>query len=415
VLKRISRDQVTVGMFIHAFDGPWLQHPFWLPRFLLKAPQDRDKILTSDLQTLVIDESRGRAAKAECMAIAGDRARSPKPLFLVAEQARPNALRKTASASDRVCRFVEERASATKLIKQSTLEMRRIFADIRLGHAIQTDDVAPLVAGISASLTRNKFALIRLTRLKSRDEYTYVHSIAVSALMVSLGRTLDLSPQVIFDLGMAGLLHDVGKIVVPTHILSKPESLTAEEFALVRTHPEQGYRMLSIAPGIPPIVLDVCRHHHERMDGTGYPFKLTGDVLSLPARIGAICDVYDALTSDRAYKSAWTPQEAISRMHEWTGHFDPGLLFQFMKTVSVFPAGLLVLLRSNRLGVVMPNGRRASRIMVRAFYATRERCVIPHEDVPIGDTLNHDQIMGEEDPASWGLADWKSMSEQIIR
>lgn len=409
MLRRISRDQVAIGMFIHGFDGPWVRHPFWLPRFRLESQSDLMRILQSGLETLVIDESLGLACPDAGCGILHEAPSVPTP-----SPGRPPVLRIVARPAERTCSFAQERARATQVIRHASEEMKRLFADVRMGHAIRPDDVGLLVDEISASLVRNDVALIRLTRMKSRDEYTYLHSVAVSALLVSFGRALGLSPGMVYDLGLAGLLHDIGKMVVPGRILNKPESLTAEEFAIVRTHPEQGYRLLGDMPDMPMVVLDVCRHHHERMDGNGYPLRLTGDALSLPARISAICDVYDALTSDRVYKAAWSPQEAITRMHAWTGHFDPELLFRFMKMVQVFPVGMLVRLRSNRLGVILPNGRRSSRVLARAFYATRDRCGIAFADVTIGEELNHDQILGEEDPAAWGLQDWPEMAAEIV-
>lgn len=305
-------------MFIHAFEGPWLHHPFWLPRFKVTEMADLTRILVSDVPGVVIDESRGLPF-AEPDPDHAIQARPP----LAAEPVPVDGtapLTRSLLGEQRARGFAEERKHAVGLVKHSTREMKRLFAAAHAGEGLQLEQFTPLITEVMASLTRNSHALIALTRLKRRDEYTYVHSLAVSALMTSFGRNLGMAETEVFELGLAGLLHDIGKMIVPDRILSKPDSLTDEEFALVRTHPEQGYILLSQALDTPAVVLDVCRHHHERLDGTGYPFKLKADAISRSARIAAICDVYDALTSNRSYKTAWTAEEAITRMYDWSGH-----------------------------------------------------------------------------------------------
>jgi HD-GYP domain-containing protein (c-di-GMP phosphodiesterase class II) len=407
MLRRITRDQVRLGMFIHAFDGPYLQHPFWLPRFRLTDPADLTRILESEIPGLTIDESRGVALAATEQPVSQVPVPEPAP----STRTLPAAL----LAPQRERSFEQEREQATKLIRHSTAEMTRLFRAVHAGEGMNFDDFTPLVCEVMSSVSRNPHALIALTRLRSRDEYTFIHSLSVSALLTRFGRSLGMAELDVFELGLAGLLHDVGKMIVPDKVLNKPGSLTDEEFALVRTHPEQGYILLSQTPDTPHVVLDVCRHHHERIDGTGYPFRLKGDAISRAARIAAICDVYDALTSQRAYKSAWSPEEAICRMYEWSGHFDRELLVQFMRAMGVYPPGLLVRLRSNRLAVTMPNGRRASRMKVRVFYCTRERRPLPLEDVTIDDNLAHDQILSEEYPLDWGFTGWPIIAEQLSK
>ena len=405
MLRRISRGQVRLGMFIHAFDGPWLDHPFWLPRFHITEAGDLARIAESNVPSLVIDEERG--LPLECTA-------GPQCNQVLNDSEAPRVLPRSLLSIQRARSFAEERAPALALVKHSTREMKRLFAAAHAGQGLQLDAFAPLVAEVMGSLSRNPYALIALTRLKRRDEYTYVHSLAVSALMTRFGRSLDMSEAEVFDLGLAGLLHDIGKMIVPDKILKKPDSLTDAEFALVRTHPEQGYLLLSQNPATPGIILDVCRHHHERLDGSGYPLGLAGSSISRVARIAAICDVYDALTSNRAYKAAWSSEEAISRMYDWSGHFDRELLVGFMKAIGVYPPGLLVRLRSNRLAVTLPNGRRASRPTARAFFSMRDRELIPFDDVVIDENLSHDQILDEQYPLDWGIPNWPLVSEQIM-
>ncbi|MEA3540629.1 MAG: HD-GYP domain-containing protein [Pseudomonadota bacterium] len=295
------------------------------------------------------------------------------------------------------------RIEATRVTNQSKKVMREIFDSARLGKAVQCASVTAVVADVTSMIEKNRQAFLKVLRLKSKDEYTYLHSVAVCALMINLGRQLKLDEARIADLGTAGLLHDIGKMLVPADVLNKPGRLTAEEFAIIQTHAERGSQLLEEIGAVPDLALDVCRHHHEKMDGTGYPSRLPGAQISLAARMGAICDVYDALTSNRVYKQAWTPVEAITRMRSWEGHFDSALLFSFMQSIETFPVGMVVRLRSNRLGVVLDNGRRASRPKVLAFYSTRDQEWIEKDIVVIGESLSRDAILEEVDPAHWGI------------
>lgn len=406
MLRRIRRDQVTLGMFVHRFEGSWLDHPFWLPRFHLTDAKDLARIRESSVTGVVIDEGRGLALdNADSGAAAEDGAAFVAGHDLLSPPLLP---------AQRRHGFAEERERAVALVKHSVREIKRLFAEAHAGEKVRLTAFAPLVAEVMASVARNPYALIAVTRLKKQDEYTYVHSLAVSALMTSFARHLDMPESEVFDYGVAGIVHDIGKIVVPNKILQKPGPLTDAEFALVRTHPEQGYRLLSRHAGASDVVLDVCRHHHERLDGSGYPFGLKDGQISRAARIAAICDVYDALTSNRSYKAAWKADEAIGRMYDWDGNFDRELLLGFMKTIGVYPPGLLVYLSSNRLAVTMPNDRRTSRPKVRVFFCARERTQLPLLDLVLDDDLGHDQIVREESPVDWGIAGWPLVAEQLM-
>lgn len=406
MLRRIARDQVELGMYVHGFAGSWLNHPFWFPRFHVTDHKQLLRIHTSAVDGIIIDDARVLPLAAPDTPIGSSTAQiAGAPGHLRRPGVRPR---------QRPCSFAEERGRAAALVKSSAREIQRLFGAARHGEQVSLAAFTPLVVEVLASISRNPDALIAITRLRQQDEYTYVHSLAVSALMASLAKNLGMSEADILDYGLAGLVHDIGKMAVPEAILRKAGPLSDEEFTLVRTHPEEGYRLLVRNAEIAPVILDVCRHHHERLDGSGYPFGLKGDQISRAARIAAICDVYDALTSNRSYKDAWGPSAAIARMHNWSEHFDRDLLFAFMKTIGVYPVGLLVYLRSNRLAVVMPTGRRSSRPRVRVFYCARQRAPLPLEDVFPEQELGQDQIVREEYALDWGFTDWPLVADQLI-
>lgn len=178
-----------------------------------------------------------------------------------------------------------------------------MFNEVRMGKALDVTEAAPLVDEINSSIERNPNALLSLARLKNADEYTYLHSVAVCMLMLALAKQLNLNEKQTRQAGIAGLLHDVGKMMIPNTIINKPDKLTDEEFITVKKHPRLGWEILKSSYQVDEVALDVCLHHHERVDGKGYPEQISGDDLTLFARMGAVCDVYDAISSDRSYKS----------------------------------------------------------------------------------------------------------------
>ncbi len=288
------------------------------------------------------------------------------------------------------------------LRERSTEAMRQMFQQARLGDAIEPSACAPLVNDVVESINRNRDALVSLVRLKSADEYTYMHSVAVCALMVSLGRQLGFDEAQCREAGMAGMLHDLGKAVMPMQVLNKPGKLTAEEFDIIKQHPLRGYEMLQAASAVSEPVLDVCRHHHERIDGAGYPDSLPPERISVLARMGAICDVYDAVTSDRPYKAGWDPAYAIAQMASWKGHFDAALFQAFVKSVGIYPTGSLVRMHSGLLAVVMEQNPKAlTRPQVKLFFSTKASLPIKPRVLDLASPHCRDQIEARESPENW--------------
>lgn len=395
MLHQIAPQRVTVGMYVTAFGGPWFDHPFWLSRFVVRE-QDLDRIHQSGVPYVVIDDERGVAPDTREATVAHFAPHMPG----VADKLRRFISERSPEPAPR-----RERQRALALVARSLTVMRRAFKDVRLGRAVRMAEVTAVVDEVVDFVERCPRTLLEVLRLKKKDEYTYLHSVAVCTLMVNMARHLGKDDRETREYGMAGLLHDLGKTGIADDILNKPGRLTDAEYDEVRNHPERGYEILLQSPDVSPVTLDVCRHHHERVDGKGYPFGLPASAISLAARLGAICDVYDALTSERSYKHAWAPIEAIGAMWSWEGQFDRELLFTFMQSIHVFPPGMLVHLRSNRLAVVLEPKRRNARLRVLAFYATREREAIVPEEVVIADTLANDSVVGLAPAEEWGLAD----------
>ncbi|MFA6902194.1 MAG: HD-GYP domain-containing protein [Gallionellaceae bacterium] len=242
-----------------------------------------------------------------------------------------------------------------------------------------------------------------LSRLKNKDNYTYLHSVAVCALMIALGKQMNLDQALIKDLGMAGLMHDVGNMMISDEILNKPDRFSDEEFKIVKNHPQQGWKILKGSTGVCEMALDVCLHHHERVDGAGYPHKLSGEGLSLFARMGAVCDVYDAITSNRCYKTGWEPAEAIRKMAEWQeGQFDHAVFHAFVKTIGIYPSGTLLKLKSTRLAVVIRQSEKSLLTpAVKVFFSTKANAPLQPEIIDLAPST--DSILNAEEPQKRGF------------
>ena len=189
--------------------------------------------------------------------------------------------------------------------------------DVKEGKPFDFNDSKPLVSNLIDSVFRNESAAAAISKLKAFDEYTYTHCINVSILAVILGKKLGYSREELELVGMAGLFHDAGKSVIPNEILNKPGKLTDKEMNVMRTHPLRGYQVLKEQPDIPIEVLRGALEHHEKNDGSGYPRGLKGDEISEIARLLAVVDVYDALTSRRVYKDPMPPGKVLAMMYKW--------------------------------------------------------------------------------------------------
>ncbi|MFC5303178.1 HD-GYP domain-containing protein [Azospira restricta] len=398
MLKKISVDQLAVGMHLHEFCGSWMEHPFWRTRFVIKDAADIVAIRESSIRDVWIDADKGLDV-ADGISVEASEAEVERELQAAAAAAAPAAQQKAAMR--------EEMARAARICAKSKQAMVSMFQEARMGKAVSADDCAPLVEEISNSVLRNPGALISLARLKTADDYTYMHSVAVCALMIALARQLGLDERQTRAAGMAGLLHDLGKAMIPNEVLNKPGKLTDDEFAIVKRHPELGHAALLQAAGVDAVALDVCLHHHEKVDGSGYPKGLRADEISLFAKMGAVCDVYDAITSNRPYKAGWDPAESLRKMAEWAkGHFDETVFQAFVKSVGIYPTGSLVRLESGRLGVVVEQSEKSLLApKVKVFFSIKANARLRPEEIDLSRPGAQDKIAGREDPAKWNLPD----------
>lgn len=402
MLRKIPIQQLRIGMFVHEVCGSWLDHPFWRASFKVQDARQLKQLAV--VKDVIIDTSKGLDVDSPSV-----------PMDLMDDVEVPHVtpavdvmdLPEDEAPLAMSVSFQQELVRASRIVEQSRGAMKSMFNDARLGKAVDTEHCLPLVDEITQSVSRNPGAIVSLARLKTSDDYTYMHSVAVCALMVSLAKHLHLNEADTREAGLAGLVHDLGKALMPLDVLNKPGALTPAEFSIMKGHPEAGHRMLVEGNGVGPIPLDVCLHHHEKVNGKGYPHGLQGDEISLFAKMGAVCDVYDAITSNRPYKAGWDPAESILRMVQWTkeGHFDDAVFQAFVRSIGIYPTGSLVKMRSGRLGVVVEQGSHSLLApVVKVFFSTKSNQRIVPELLELG-PRSSDQIVSRESPTLWKFTD----------
>ncbi|MBI1624306.1 HD-GYP domain-containing protein [Comamonas suwonensis] len=389
MLKRIAVEHLCPEMFVHEFCGSWMEHPFLRTRFLLTQPSDLERLRATTVRQVWIDTSKGADLPVEIVAA--------KEVASPADEAdqQPAPQIKPISTS-------KELHQAREIIGQARETLKTMLQDIRLGHSPDLPASVQLVDEMTLSIKRNPHALISLVRLKTADNYSYMHSIAVGALMIGLARRMGQDDDSVRQAGLVGLLHDVGKTRVPLAVLNKPGPLDQQEWAIMKAHSQWGFEILQPL-GLDEAITEACLHHHEKVDGSGYPDGLKQGEISLLARMASICDVYDAITSDRPYKEGWQPAIALQRMAQWAPQqFDKSIFEQFVQTVGIYPLGSLVRLQSEHLAVVIDvSESRLLTPQVKRFYCLREQRRITPEIVDLATPIARNSITGREDPADW--------------
>ena len=404
MLKKVDAAQLKVGMYIHDLSCDWMTHPFVRNRFLLRSEDEIRKIIQAGIHDVVIDSGKGLDVQ-------------DAPTVAQAQAATERELVQIVSAPQVVTRVSlgMELARATQVRQQAASLVRTVMADVRLGKAVELDRVQHTVQDITESILRNPGALVGLLRIKTKDDYTFLHSVSVCALLVAFCRSRGVDGATTHQAGLGGLLHDTGKALVPDSVLNKPGPLTPEEFSLIKRHPRDGYDILCRSPELGAIPLDIALHHHERRDGSGYPDHLAGDAISELAQMAAIVDVYDALTSDRSYHKGVAAAEALRKIYEWSKfHFNPVFAQDFMRCVGIYPVGTMVMLESGRLAVVIE--AHESNLLapkVNVFFSTKSNAYIKPETVDLSRGFGFgggDKIVGHESAAKWQVDPMRFLS-----
>ena len=393
MIKKIPIAQLKLGMFIHDLNCGWINHPFARNRFMVDNATTLNKILGIGVEEVYIDTVLGADVGGVETSTVEDKEVEGSLADLI--ELSPNITNKLTHA--------EEFEKAKALYSNASKVMQHMMKDVRLGKQIALEQCEPMIDDIMDSMFRYPSALLSLAQMKTRDEYTFQHSVSVAALAITIARVLHMQRTEIKDIALGGLLHDVGKALVPGRILNKPGKLDEAEFEIMKSHVTFTAKLLNDIKGVSEITFNAAAQHHERYDGAGYPKGLKGDEIRLHGQMLAIVDVYDAITSIRAYHNGLPPGEVLKRMFEWRGaQFNPSLVQAFIKGVGIYPAGSLVRMESGRLGIVreVPPDKLMQPI-VQLFYDCKRLCHITPEMVNL--SASKDKIMSHESFEKWGI------------
>ncbi len=397
MIKRIPLHQLKPGMYVHDLNCSWVVHPLFLTRFKVKSEQEIEKVAALGVREVYIDSNLGddlhdaltmdevmRDIEEEMQQLGGTTGNLPE---------------------SRISKD-EEIEAALGIHQHANQVIRNMMSDVRLGRQLESGGVAEAIEGIADSVLRNSSALIQLSQIKNKDDYTFLHSVGVCALLTSFCNVLHLGKDVTRQVSIGGLLHDIGKMQVPNEILNKPGRLTEVEFDEMKRHVILGSNLVAGVEWVTPIARAVLEQHHERYDGTGYPGGLKGGAISQFGQMAAIVDVYDAITAERVYHRAMAPVEALRKLQEWSKfHFNEELVRHFIRSVGIYPVGTLVKLESGLLGIVVEqNGADLLRPVLRMVYDAGKRWALSPYNLdlaaPAGDA---DRIVGHELPERWGI------------
>ena len=348
-LKKIKIEELKIGMFIEDLDRPWFKHPFLTNKKRITSREQIEKLEAYGILEVYIDPKKGLDFPQD-LTIPEEPAFSSEEIVGRIEEKQDTS--QPPSLPEEIP--LEKELGSARIVQQEAHTIiREVMQDVRLGKNVESEKVKVVVSRMIESIFRNRDALASLTRIKEYDDYTFVHSINVCILCLTLGRHLNFHAEELQQIGIGALLHDAGKMKVPLQILNKPGRVTEEEFFEIKKHPLYSVEVLEKAGGIPEASKQIALQHHERYNGRGYPYNLQGEEISKFGQISAIVDVYDAITSDRVYKKALSPYEGMQKIYEWAKiDFNQTLVERFIQCVGIYPIGTFALLDTGEMGVV---------------------------------------------------------------
>lgn len=354
MVKKIPMADVRVGMYVVSHGAGTFSSPLVLVEQLIGSAEELEALRAQGAAQVEIDEAKGAVGKAA--GPVGDGASVP------------GALVAKVPLSAELPRTMKQYAAAVRFA-------RSVFETIRAGGKLDLAGAEAVVDELMGSVQRNSSAAICLTRLAELDDYTYAHSVNVCLFGMIYGLAQGVEEARVRRLGLAGLLLDMGKALVPQEILGKRGKLTPSELKIAQLHTVEGYKLLRGQPGLHEDIGRAVIEHHERYQGQGYPRGILGKDMGELARILAVIDVYDALTSDRPYARAKIPSEAFRIMYASRGKdFEPLAVEKFIKTLGVYPVGSFVRLSNGKFAIVCEtNSERPLKPTVRVVFDSRMR------------------------------------------
>jgi len=402
MIKKIPISQLRLGMYIHDLDLGWIDHPFLQNRFKLTNQADLDKILSLQLREVYIDTAKGLDILDQTAGIGKNLAEVQHEIQKSMED-----LAKKYPDNEYHAPRNEEWQRAQLVMTEANQVVTHMLEDVRLGKQLEVERLEPVIGQIVKSVFRNQDALMGMIRIREMDKYTFEHSVSVSVLLTAFCKSLGMPYEIIHQAAIGGILHDIGKVKIPLEILNKPGPLAEQEFITMRGHVNRSMEIIESLSEISEISRAIIVEHHERYDGSGYPFQKKEEEISLHGQMAAIVDVYDALTSNRCYHKGKSPHWVLGKLIEWSKyHFNPTLVQKFIRCIGVYPVGTLVLLQSGRLGVVIElnEGDLLRPIIKLAYDKNRQRHLsLTTLNLARQDITTPDRIIGSESPEIYNL------------
>ena len=367
---KVNTADLEIGMYVTRLDRPWTDTPFLFQGFFIRT-QDEIEELQRHCQYVYIDLERDRPETTRTGA--GGRNDNPTitqvtSLYRAKPRLSPSNRSRNRTVYSNSQPLEKELPVAKGVYADASRAMHELIAkletDGRLDMQLARDTIEPMVE----SVLRNPDAMIWLSRMRKHNSYMYHHSVGSAIWGIAFGRHLGLDKAALQEIGLGCMLFDVGKTKLPHALLIKPDKLTDIEWHVMRNHVDYSLNLLEGSAGVTERILSMVRSHHERFDGSGYPDNLQGNQIPTFAKIAAMADSYDAITSPRPYSRMRSPYEAVREIYGWRGTlFQPEVVEQFMQVVGVFPTGSLVELSTGAVAVVIAQNetrRLKPRIML---------------------------------------------------
>lgn len=353
---KIDVAQLTIGMYVIELDRPWTETSFLFQGFRIRQ-QEEIRLLQEACKHVWVDSRLTVGVKQQ---IIENHALAPELQPIVGKVS-----------------FTQEMDQASPVWHAAREESLRLLDAVRMGQELDVSAVKAVVRECVDSILRNPAAMLWLARIKNSDHYTAEHSLRVAIFAIALGRELALPDYQLEQIGVCGMLHDVGKIKVPSAILNKPGALTAEELRIMQSHAIEGRRLLMSNQQVTPATVDVAYSHHERLDGKGYPRGLNASRIPYFAKIIAVVDAYDAINSDRVYSKGKSSLESLRILFDATNsHFDEEIVGHFIRLIGIYPPGEIVELNTGEVGIIIgcsPASKLKPKIL-RVLDANKKLC-----------------------------------------
>jgi HD-GYP domain-containing protein (c-di-GMP phosphodiesterase class II) len=399
MIRKISAQQLRPGMYVVDLHCKWIETTFWRQKFLVEDDARVARVLAEGITQVSIDTQRGDdlpLAPSVSMARINELERKYKSLQEVKAAAAPKVS------------LGEERRRAARLLPEASETVTNLIASARAGISVDAGQLEPLVHRMIDSVMRNPDALVPLARLKQMNTYATEHAVATAALIIAFGRQQGLSEPDLEKLALGALVKDIGLAAIDAKLTTKVGIFSSAEVSVMQSHVEEGLAVLEATTKLPELSVAVVLEHHERFDGTGYPFRMEGERISMAGRMASIVDSYDAMTSKRPYRPAISPSQALAQLYDERGNqFDPALVAAFVRTVGIYPVGTLVLLESGHLAVVdATHPDNTLTPVVRVIYHGGRRQYVEPVTVDLARKVgNHyGQIVRAESYERWGLS-----------